>query len=447
MAVSWQTLTAFTDEAQAAALAKCSELGYDTKRGEIPLDEAYINLRSSVQLLTDAAEKGALEELPLSVQKVLSGQLTSIEAAQTSLANGSDQVVNLVNAVEALYATIWQYGLHRLTPEILGLERKINQLKHEEVALAELRRELRLGLKTKEGLDRLVISAEASAKEARSQADLTATAATNTTALLQEVTDAKAKAADSLATTIRVEKETSQHAADAQASATTVQALEKQIRTFHSEIVDHQTKLSQIQADASAAVDRNQQDTTALVEQLRTLEGQIKQQMEKATGYTLFHSFQKRQEALQKGKRLWIAALAALVAASIGLSAYVISTSQGHADMALYLKLSMSIPLIYAITFCTVQYSRERRLEEEYAFKSNISISLDPYQTLVQRLLVNDDPAERAKFTGFLVDAITKVFTSPTEHVFAQESGTSITPESMKAVAKILEQLKALLPK
>src|SRR5438874_3995807 len=35
-------------------------------------------------------------------------------------------------------------------------------------------------------------------------------------------------------------------------------------------------------------------------------------------------------------------------------------------NAAFYLKLSISVPLIYAIAFCNVQYSRERRLEEEY---------------------------------------------------------------------------------
>ena len=56
-------------------------------------------------------------------------------------------------------------------------------------------------------------------------------------------------------------------------------------------------------------------------------------------------------------------------------------------NAAFFLKLSISIPLIYGIAFCNVQYARERRLEEEYAFKSNISISLDPYQKLVGGLV------------------------------------------------------------
>jgi hypothetical protein len=68
--------------------------------------------------------------------------------------------------------------------------------------------------------------------------------------------------------------------------------------------------------------------------------------------------------------------------------------------VAFYLKLSLSLPLIYAITFCTVQYSRERKLEEEYAFKSNISVSLDPYRELVEKLVDKQQPQDREKFNG-----------------------------------------------
>lgn len=45
-------------------------------------------------------------------------------------------------------------------------------------------------------------------------------------------------------------------------------------------------------------------------------------------------------------------------------------------NAAFYLKLSISIPLIYAIAFCNLQYSLERKLEEEYAFKSSVSSPL-----------------------------------------------------------------------
>lgn len=40
----WEILTTLTEESKKAALAKCVELSLDTNRGEVSLDESYINL-------------------------------------------------------------------------------------------------------------------------------------------------------------------------------------------------------------------------------------------------------------------------------------------------------------------------------------------------------------------------------------------------------------------
>ena len=64
-----------------------------------------------------------------------------------------------------------------------------------------------------------------------------------------------------------------------------------------------------------------------------------------------------------------------LVAIVVGLT-YVIARDAAQGDLhsaAFWIKLSMNIPLGFLISFCTIQYNRERRLEEEYAFKASIS--------------------------------------------------------------------------
>ena len=85
-----------------------------------------------------------------------------------------------------------------------------------------------------------------------------------------------------------------------------------------------------------------------------------------------------------------------------------------------FLKLSISLPIIYTIAFCNLQYSRDRALEEEYAFKSNISISLASYERLVRRVLDTDKPQEVSKYTAFLIGYVNQVFTPPTAHKTAE---------------------------
>jgi hypothetical protein len=181
-----------------------------------------------------------------------------------------------------------------------------------------------------------------------------------------------------------------------------------------------QTTLDSVATEARVVTAENRAAFEKLTHDLEELEGQIRASIERATGYTLFHSFQKRQEDLAKSKLFWAYALAVAVGISLiasGVFIYSLHYVQVY-NAAFYLKLSISLPLIYAIAFCSLQYSRERRLEEEYAFKSNISISLDPYQKLVAGLIDKSKPEELAKYTAFVIDSVSRVFTSPTDKIF-----------------------------
>ena len=125
---------------------------------------------------------------------------------------------------------------------------------------------------------------------------------------------------------------------------------------------------------------------------------------------------------------------------------HLIRVSQVY-NAAFYLKLSISIPLVYAIAFCNVQYSRERRLEEEYAFKSSISISLDPYQRLVGELVDKTKPEEISKYTAFIIDSVTKVFTSPTGQIFEAPGDRTSAEKLIKTLGDFIEPLLKAMKK
>ena len=95
-----------------------------------------------------------------------------------------------------------------------------------------------------------------------------------------------------------------------------------------------------------------------------------------------------------------------------------------------------------------MQYSRERRLEEEYAFKSNISISLIPYQELVEKLVSKDDKEQRKEYATFIMNTINKVFTSPTEEIFKDKNINKglIDIKLFKKLGEVAESLSKLKP-
>ena len=84
--------------------------------------------------------------------------------------------------------------------------------------------------------------------------------------------------------------------------------------------------------------------------------------------------------------------------------------------------------------------------KKEYAFKSNISISLIPYQELVAKLVDSNTPTEKDKYTAFIIDSINKVFTSPTDKIFQDEvKQKGLTDKAIKQLTQLLEPfIKAL---
>ncbi len=399
----WEILTTFTDESQSSALAKCAENGFDINRGIVSLNESFINLNSAKAVLVDSIEKRKLIQLPISIQKVLLANLEAISRSLTNLINGTDEIENLSNNIEQLNVSIWQYGLHNLSDELLGFLNKMNQLKIQEVEIANQKKEIKSALAQKKALDNLVSKANTAVENLNQIVVQSENNKNKTEEIVSSTTQSNQNAAALLSTIQQNETTSNQLLANTKTSNSEVTALEPKIKEFYSKIDQYRDDISSTTEDAEETVKTNKEETEKLINHLKQLEDQIKVQIEKATGFSLFHSFQTRQYELAKSKKFWIYALGALVLASWGVSIFVIQTTTNF-DVAFFGKLSMTLPLIYAIYFCTVHYGRERKLEEEYAFKSNISISLIPYQELVEKLVNNDQPGEREKYTAFIID-------------------------------------------
>ena len=195
----------------------------------------------------------------------------------------------------------------------------------------------------------------------------------------------------------------------------------------------------EFRAESNSLIKQETENLESLTAELRTLELQIKEQIEKAVGFSLFNAFQKRQESIVTSKKFWQWALFVCVAAGVVLGGYFIHALQGTTkfEAAYFAKLSLSLPVIYAISFCNIQYGKERRLEEEYAFKASISVSLNPYQELVGRLVNLDVADERAKYTDFIISSINSVFESPTDKVYESDK-KQIESSSLENITKQL---------
>jgi len=262
------------------------------------------------------------------------------------------------------------------------------------------------------------------------------------------------KAAATLATIEQTDRNATQLLAKTNASNAEVVAIEPKIKEFFGEIKSARETLEELQklsettvasnkAKAEEVISGHDAEAAKLISKLKELEDQIGEQIKKATGFSLFHSFQTRQEALRASSRFWMKALAGALCLALAAAVYLIfELRNAPVNGIFFLRLALSIPLFYAVGFCTVQYGRERRLEEEYAFKANISISLDPYQQLVKKLVKDDNSAEREKYTAFIIDSITKVFTSPTDKIFdsaeKEKAGPKLSNRTLKQLFELM---------
>lgn len=438
----WENLTTFTEESQAALLNRCTELGFDPNRAEIPLSESFINLNISRDILKDAIEKEKLIQFPLSFQKELFTNLDNISRFQSNLIAGADEVINLSTAIESLYANIWKYGFYNLSDQLLGFTIKMNQLKGQLIKIKELHRDLDKGILVKTELESLLMQFKSNLNDVLGFVNQSKTLTEGIAQMNKDATEIAQKSQAFFTTIQQYDTTASQHLANAKINDVEIQALNTKIKEFFGTIDNYKKTINETTETANSTIESNSKETDTLITRLSGLEDQIKEQIQKATGYSLFHSFQTRQNMIKSSKLIWGFILLFLVLLSIGIT-YFIATTTEVISIAFYLKLSISIPVIYAITFVTLQYSKERRLEEEYAFKSNVSISLVPYMELVEKMVDSQNPQEREKYTSFILNSIGEIFTSPTSRLMDDSDFERTNPD--KALKKLGKSLEAIL--
>lgn len=433
----WEALESLTDETRDAALAKCKEMEFDASSGLVSLDESYINLADAKLVLKDAVEHRKLIQLPITVQRNINASLDNIIKFQASLIAGENQVVNLTATIEKLHYELWVYRLGQMSDQLVGYETKSNQLKTLRRETSKLKEDLNTGLELKQSVEELLQdltgrrdSLDSEIKKATDESATLTKSAAATQKLSQEA-DAKLRAIQ--------QNETAAVEALARIKASHGEAakIEEGLTKFFQKVDDTRTKITKLDEDAQTTVKQQKDEVDKLLARLAELEGKIASQIEKATGFSLFDSFLKRRDALAKTKYIWAGASVVALAGLVWLTIYLTSTPM-DLNHIFWFRLAIAVPLGLAMYFCTTQYTTERRLEEEYNFRANISTSLVPYKEIVK------DLASEEEYAKFMIATIEKVFTSPTERVFAEaeKNHDLFSDKNVKRVDSFLSMLK-----
>lgn len=441
-----EKLNSISEDFEKAIIAKCDELGYDKNKGVISLEETFINLNSIKDALHGALDSDKLAQFPISFQNEAADHLENVLKYGTALVNGTDSIINLADSVESLNALLWQYGFYQMSTGELELTKRINKAKFLEVELAQKKEILEALLAKKEDVSKIQEEIATQNDESQKLSDAIAETLKNSKSLLTQLQTAKENADETLTALTETKDEAEKELAESKESKTAVSKIQELVETFFGKIDGYQKKIDTVTSKADTTVENNNTQISSLAKKLEQLQISTQEQLVNATGISLFHTFEKRKLDIAKSKRVWSYVLLGLVLGSVALSLVIGFTSK-NIDLWLYVKLSFTLPVAYAIAFVNVQYSKERRLEEEYAFKSNISLSLVPYKELIEKTIDKEDSDSRKKYNEFLIQMIEKIFTSPTDGITSHtENDPAKTLENLgKSLESIVKPLQPLL--
>ena len=169
-------------------------MGFDPTRGLVSLPEAFINLSTARTVLEDAIEKQKLIQLPITVQKEILSNLEAITKSLQGLTGGVDEIANIAVAVEALNTSIWKYGLHNLSDQVLGYHKKLNQLKNQELQISNSLKKLETAEQTAQKAEEAAAEVERHRTAAGTALEQIKESTTSSAAFLQQVKDNEAKA-------------------------------------------------------------------------------------------------------------------------------------------------------------------------------------------------------------------------------------------------------------
>lgn len=206
-----------------------------------------------------------------------------------------------------------------------------------------------------------------------------------------------------------------------------------EIKDFFSEIEAHEKKMTDIKKESNENINKLtaayeedisgfKEATDNIITTNQDLQKEIKDHLTKAIGASLFSAFDTRRESLKGGKTFWSKLLILTVLSGILLTLIIALTFKDKPDAAFYVKLSAILPIAFLIGFSAKQYSNERRAEEEYAFKSTISISLEPYRDLLYRMR-SESPDTN---TDFIEELIYEIFDNPVKRIYSGKSSESV---------------------
>lgn len=216
-------------------------------------------------------------------------------------------------------------------------------------------------------------------------------------------------------------KEIEAYLSEAKNNNDEISRIKAHIKNFFDDIESYKEEMENIKKKINTIIEEYENKTNEIITENENLQKSIQELLKKAIAGSLFESFEKRKESLQKPLKIWLLFLGGLVVIATGITIkiYLDLKSANINIPLLVLKISMLAPIAYAIYFVTKRYTQERQLTEEYAFKSTVSLSMNAFNDLLKKY---QDTGISEKQLELMINTIDNLFQSPTDKVFKKDS-------------------------
>jgi hypothetical protein len=94
-------------------------------------------------------------------------------------------------------------------------------------------------------------------------------------------------------------------------------------------------------------------------------------------------------------------------------------------EISFLVKLALTSPIIFFEFFVNREYSRSKRLIEEYEFKASIARSLEAYKEIIENLFADQPGEEYKKKLDFILESIGQLYSSPMKNIKDNETGSN----------------------
>jgi len=390
-----------------------------------------------IETTRNLLKDGRIAALPKQLAAPIKAALVAIKDQSTQLEAGSGSPQNMENQVEALHTRLWTPGLLHHLEELPGLHAKNRKLESLKRKGRRINKELEGGLPLVEDLRTAVKETEGERTRAAENAAKAVAKREEAEQAASDAASHSAAAETTLTRTTKLEAEVKQLREASQNSHDEIGALKEKVKLFFDDIDSNEERLNDLFARSTQQLDNHETRTDDLVGRNENLQEEIELQLQKATGASLFHAFHARREAISIAKWVWAIFSVGTLLSSVWWGVYLSDSAAGSPDAVFWVKLGATLPLLAVVVFCLSQYGRERRAEEEYAFKSALSLSLIPYKELVEGVESSDLSSEYAKF---LVGTIGQIYAAPFTAKDLKQSDNVVTLNAVETLTKMMDK-------